>query len=78
MSQKTKHIVVTFENVTAAMAFEKKAMGLQLNGRIIPLPGEIGAGCGLCYALKEGQENILEVLLNEVEYEALYKDVLLY
>lgn len=78
MSQKTEHIVVTFENVTAAMAFEKKAVELDLKGRIIPLPEELGAGCGLCYAVKTGQEQTLKVLLHESEYESLYENVFLY
>lgn len=78
MLQRTKHIVVTFEHTTAAMAFEKKAMEVGLKGRIIPLPSELGAGCGLCYAAKTGQYEKLDKLLGETEYEALYENIFLY
>lgn len=78
MGEKTVHIVVTFQHVMDAMAFEKKAVELDLKGRIIPLPGEIGAGCGLCFAVKKGQEEKMDFMLAEMEYEGVFDGIMLY
>ncbi len=41
--------IITFKTTTAAMAMEDYCKANGLPGRIIPLPGEISAGCGLCW-----------------------------
>ena len=49
MREKTPKVVVTFETTTDAIVFESesKADPEALPGRIIPVPSEISAGCGL-------------------------------
>ena len=42
-------MLVTFETTTSAMAFEEEAKKAGLNGRLIPVPKQITAGCGLSY-----------------------------
>ncbi|MDD7267425.1 MAG: DUF3343 domain-containing protein [Lachnospiraceae bacterium] len=47
--QKQEICLLTFENTHEAMRFEALAAAAGLNGRLIPLPGQIRAGCGLAW-----------------------------
>ena len=49
MRQKKLTQIITFRTTTAAMAMEDYCKEQNLPGRIIPLPQEISAGCGLCW-----------------------------
>ena len=50
MRQKTKKSIITFHTTTGAMAMEKYCKAQKLPGRLIPVPGQISAGCGMCWA----------------------------
>ena len=47
--EKTFKRIYTFHTTTDAMRFEKYAMSHGIRGRLIPVPGEISAGCGMCW-----------------------------
>ena len=47
MRQKKNYMILTFKTTTAAMAMEKKCSEEGIPGRLIPLPGEISAGCAV-------------------------------
>lgn len=49
MREKKDTLVVTFHTTTQAMAAEKFCQANGLPGRIIPVPREITAGCGLSW-----------------------------
>lgn len=49
MREKKPTLIVTFDTTTAAMALEKFCMERRLPGRLIPVPREITAGCGLAW-----------------------------
>ena len=49
MREKKDTLVVTFHTTTQAMAAEKFCLANGLPGRIIPVPREITAGCGLSW-----------------------------
>ena len=49
MREKKDALVVTFHTTTQAMAAEKFCLANGLPGRIIPVPREITAGCGLSW-----------------------------
>ena len=51
MRQKKKYVILTFKTTTAAMAMERKCAAEGIPGRLIPLPGEISAGCGLSWRI---------------------------
>lgn len=68
--------VITFATTSDAMAFEAASRddAEALPGRIIPVPSEISAGCGLSWAAPEEQR---ETLLAGIEskglaYEGVY------
>lgn len=57
MRQKKPFLVVTFAATADAMAMERYCMEHELPGRLIPIPREIHAGCGLAWkTLPEEQE----------------------
>lgn len=81
MRQKTPKVVITFETTTDAMAFEmeSKAAPDALPGRIIPVPSEISAGCGLSWCAEEQERELLlaTVEVKGLAYEGVHS-VLLY
>ena len=75
MRKKTKQLVITFSTTTAGMAMEKRAQEMGIFGRLIPLPSEISAGCGLSWKTKpEEKEKILVFLEEEkLKWEEMYE-----
>lgn len=59
--EKKLALIISFDNTTEAMAVEKYCKENNLPGRIIPVPREITAGCGLAWkALPEEEEILLK------------------
>lgn len=81
MRQKTPKVVITFNTTTDAMAFEMeaKAQPGTLPGRIIPVPSEISAGCGLSWCADEAERDLLLEAVREkgLAYEGVHS-VLMY
>jgi hypothetical protein len=50
MRIKELRLIVTFHTTTEAMAFESAARKAGLKGRLIPVPTEITAGCGMAWS----------------------------
>ena len=75
MRKKTKQLVITFSTTTAAMAMEKRAQEMGIFGRLIPLPSEISAGCGLSWKTKPEEKEKMLVFLEEEKqkWEAMYE-----
>ena len=63
MRKKELKLIVTFHTTADAMAMEKCCKEHQVPGRLIPVPREISAGCGLswCADLKE-REKVQEIM----------------
>lgn len=49
MREKKLWLIVTFHTTTAAMAMEAMCANRGLPGRLIPVPREITAGCGMSW-----------------------------
>ena len=49
MLKKELRLIITFRDTVMAIRMEKAMKEAGLQGRIIPLPGAISAGCGLCF-----------------------------
>lgn len=60
MRVKTEQLVITFATTSAAMAMEQYCTEHNLPGRLIPLPGEISAGCGLAWKTDPALEQELK------------------
>ena len=63
MLKKKLSLILTFATTTQAMATESFCHQQGLPGRLIPVPREITAGCGLSWkALPEDKDLLLEAL----------------
>jgi len=63
--QAAPKLVITFPSTTAAMAMEDACRETQCPGRLIPIPRELTAGCGLSWAAEPEAEARLMALLQE-------------
>ncbi|HBN95394.1 MAG TPA: phytoene dehydrogenase [Firmicutes bacterium] len=67
-------VVVTFRTTTQAMAWEKACKEAGLPGRLIPMPVQISAECGLAWLIPPLEKDIL--LLRAIELNLKYADVI--
>lgn len=59
-------LVITFHTTTAAMAMEQACKAANADGRLIPVPRAISAGCGLAWCAKlESEENLRALMLEK-------------
>lgn len=65
MRKKEMKLIVTFHTTTDAMATEKFFKETDFPGRLIPVPREISAGCGLSWCTDEALEDKVISLLRE-------------
>lgn len=63
--QKKPALILSFARTTDAMAAEKFCMANNLPGRLIPVPGEITAGCGLAWKADPKDEALLTAELTK-------------
>ena len=68
MIRKQLRVVFTFHTTTDAMAMESLCKENTLGGRMIPVPGEITADCGLAWCAAPEQE---EILMNALRAAAI-------
>lgn len=59
MREKRLYLIITFPTTSAAMAMEAMCMEKGLPGRLIPVPREITAGCGMAFRAEVEQEQSL-------------------
>lgn len=71
---KTPRVVVTFASTADAMAMEAAAQDFGLPGRIIPVPSEISAGCGLSWRVEPSEKEALLAGMQQhgITYEGIY------
>ena len=63
MLKKKPTLIITFATTTQAMAMEKFCTRQNLPGRLIPVPREITAGCGLSWkADPDDREMLLDAM----------------
>ena len=74
MRQKTLKVVLTFATSSDAMAVEAAGRAQNFPGRMIPVPSEVSAGCGLAWCVPNAQrEELLRALDGEgLHFEALH------
>jgi len=75
MREKKIQCLVTFKTTTQAMAFEEIAKKAALTGRLIPLPREIAAGCGLSWKDNPSSRAIIEKLISkhDLKHDEIYE-----
>ena len=75
MRKKELKLVVTFHTTADAMAMEKACQELRVPGRLIPVPREISAGCGLAWCAPLEVQELVESIMREngIEQDALHE-----
>ena len=63
MKEKKETLVITFHTTAAALKMEREAKEANLPGRLIPVPREISAGCGLAWAAPPESEADFQALV---------------
>ena len=71
-------LVVTFDATAAAMAAEKYCLERGVPGRLIPVPREITAGCGLAWKAEVDQEEAVTAALEAagIAYSGVHRVVI--
>lgn len=74
MRKKEMKLVVTFHTTADAMATERVCKKENFPGRLIPVPRELSAGCGLSWCTGEEYEEQMAALLdaNKIEREGIF------
>ena len=65
MRRKKLFLIITFSATADAMALEKYCQARDLPGRLIPIPREIHAGCGLAWKTQPEEEERFRSVLPE-------------
>lgn len=65
MRKKEWKLVVTFHTTADAIAFEKACKENDMDGRMIPVPRELSAGCGLAWCAPVSERAAIESFLGE-------------
>ena len=78
MLQKKLCLVVTFDATAAAIAAEKYCLERGVPGRLIPVPREITAGCGLAWKAEVDQEEAVTAALEAagIAYSGVHRVVI--
>ena len=69
MRAKRPYIVLSFHATVEAMAWEKHCTEANIPGRLIPLPRELSAGCGLAWrgTGSSGSQSLTEMPLMQLQ-----------
>ena len=66
MIEKKECLIISFNKTTDAMAFEEYCLKNKISGRLIPLPKEISAGCGLAWKCEINQKDEMEKVMKSI------------
>ena len=75
MRKETLKCIITFDSTSQAIKMEKISKQNSFDGRLIPLPTIISAGCGLsfCTSVENTEKAEQLMLLNNIEYNKIYQ-----
>ena len=69
MRARKTYIVLSFRTTLEAMEWEKQCMTQNVPGRLIPLPREISAGCGLAWRMLPEEVELWQHRLDRAGYD---------
>lgn len=73
MREKKDYRVITFHTTAEAIAMEAYCLEQQIPGRLIPVPREISAGCGISWRMKEEDYRSFRERLESLRHEQITK-----
>lgn len=69
MIEKKLCLVISFNKTVDAMAVEEYCLKNNVTGRLIPLPKEISAGCGLAWKCEVSQVDEMKNVFSELKID---------
>lgn len=63
--KKTERLIITFSTTTQAIAMERVCAEKGIEGRLIPVPVQISAGCGMAWSAPVRAEQEILMILRE-------------
>lgn len=69
MIEKTKKIIISFHSLSDALKLEKYCKLEKIKGRLIPIPREISAGCGMAWASEINLKENLLIIIDKYKIE---------
>lgn len=69
MRKKELKLIITFHTTADAIALEKACKEAQAPGRMIPVPRELSAGCGLAWCTEPENRHSMEGFLSQQDIE---------
>jgi len=75
LRKKSQKVIITFHTTTQAMKMESCAKKEGAPGRLIPIPREISAGCGMAWSAEVDKRATLEKLIQkeQIEIQKIYE-----
>lgn len=67
MRGKRQSAILTFQTTTQAIAFEKQCKHHNIPGRLVPIPKEITAGCGLSWSMDVEEYAMYQQTIQELQ-----------
>lgn len=64
--------IITFDSTSKAIAMEKYCIKNNIKGRIIPVPVNISAECGLCFKMLEEDYINQKHLIENLDYSNIH------
>lgn len=77
MREEQQRILILFPTTASAMAMERFLKDQGLPGRLIPVPGEIRAGCGLAWMAPQAEKERLTAAMKAagLTWDEIIEDV---
>lgn len=75
MRENKRQLIVAFQDTHTAIAFEKLCRQKGVPGRMIPLPSQISAGCGLAWTTEPQNRSLMGELLDQAGMEAIMQEI---
>ncbi|MDO4788526.1 MAG: DUF3343 domain-containing protein [Johnsonella sp.] len=75
LREKSMKLVVLFHTTTEAMAADRYFTQNAVPGRLIPVPSEISAGCGMCWSVPAESGMLVEEAIKKagLSFEKTYE-----
>ena len=70
MREKKNYRIITFHTTSAAMAMEKYCGENHINGRLIPVPRQLSADCGLAWRMPPEDWPLWQSRIDPAAYDA--------
>lgn len=73
--KKENRIILTFESTTQALKTEARCKRYCISGKLIPVPRQLSAGCGMAWSSPvHDRENLMNMLsMEQIEVDGIYE-----